>query len=178
MLAHVADEFEEAEIFHPVVVVDEFGCVRRVAVEVEEFCKLALDGFLVVTQGFLVDEFALLSFHGRIAYHARGASDECQRLVAGALQVLEHHDSHEVAYVQAVGGGVDAEIRCGHAFFEFFVGSGHELVYHAAPCEFFYKVHMRNFQFSFFEFPGRLLYASSAFSSTSSASARSSFFST
>lgn len=50
-LADVADEIEEREFLHPVVVVDQRGGVRGVGVEVEQFGQLAFDRLLIVTQG-------------------------------------------------------------------------------------------------------------------------------
>jgi hypothetical protein len=63
VFADVADEVEETVVFHPVVVVDEFGGVGGVGVEVEEVGELLFDGFLIVAEGFFVDEFALLALH-------------------------------------------------------------------------------------------------------------------
>ena len=95
-----------------------------------------------MAEGLHVQELPFLALHGGVADHAGGAAHECDGLVAGALQVLEHHHAHEVAYVEAVGCGVDAQVGRGHAFLEFFVGAGHVLVNHAAPGEFFYEVHI------------------------------------
>lgn len=59
-----------------------------------------------------------------------------------ALEVPEHHDAAEVSDVQGVGRGVDAEVCCGDFFCELFFGAGHDVLYHAAPFEFLYKVHI------------------------------------
>ena len=48
VFADVADEMQECVVFHPVIIVDEFGAVRLVAVEVEELCELFLDAGLVM----------------------------------------------------------------------------------------------------------------------------------
>ena len=100
VLADVADEVEEAVVFHPVVVVDQDGTVGDVALEIEEFGKLLLDGFLVVAQRRLVEQVALGGLHGGVADHAGGTAYEGYRRVSGALQVLEHHHPHQVAYMQ------------------------------------------------------------------------------
>ena len=100
MLADVADEVQETVVLHPVVVVDEFGTVRGIAVEIEEFGELFLYGLLVVAKGFLIDELALLRFHRWVANHAGGAADECNRTVSRALEMLEHHHAHQMAYMQ------------------------------------------------------------------------------
>ena len=55
VLTHLACEVEEAKVLHPVVVVDQFGCIWRIAVEVKEFRQLLLDALLVVAQHFLCE---------------------------------------------------------------------------------------------------------------------------
>ncbi len=141
MLADVADEVEKRELFHPVVVVDEFGRVGFGRVEVEEFGELPLDGLLIVAERLFVEKFALLAFHRRVANHSGGSSYECDGLMAGALKMLEHHDSHEVSDMQTVGCRVDAEVGHGHLLLQLFFCAGHHLVDHATPFEFFYEVH-------------------------------------
>ena len=141
MLADVADEVEEREVFHPVVVVDHERGVGGVGVEVEEFGELGLDGFLVVAKRFFVEEVAFLAFHRGVADHAGCASDEGDGAMARALEVLEHHHAYEVADMEGVGRRVDAEVGRGHFFFELFFCAGHHLVNHATPGEFFDKIH-------------------------------------
>ena len=48
MLAHLACEVEEGEVFHPVVVVHHFGGIGILGLKVEEFGHLFLYGLLVV----------------------------------------------------------------------------------------------------------------------------------
>ena len=57
------------------------------------------------------------------------------------VMMLKHHHAHQVANMEAVGGGVDAQVCCGHLFLELLVGARHHLVDHAAPSEFFYEIH-------------------------------------
>ena len=90
---------------------------------------------------FLVKQFALLTFHGRVANHACRTADKSNRLVTGTLEVFKHHDTDKMPYMQAVGSRVYAQICCCHLFFELFLGAGHHLVNHAAPGEFIYKIH-------------------------------------
>ena len=133
MLAYVADEVKEAEILHPVIVVDHLGCVWRIGVEVEEFGKLVLDCLLIVAEGFFVEKLALLALHGGVADHACGAAYKRDGLVTCALEVFEHHDAHKVADVERVSRRVNAEVGCGHFFLKLLVGAGHHLMDHAAP---------------------------------------------
>ena len=116
MLADIADEVKEGEVLHPVVVVGHYGGVWSTAVEVEEVGELTFDGFLIVAQGFFVNKLALLTLHRGVADHTCGTSDNGDRFVAAALQMLEHHHTDEMAYVEAVGCRVDSEIGRCHLF--------------------------------------------------------------
>ena len=139
VLAHVADEIEEEVVLHPVVVVEYLGTVDGV-VEVEEARKLPLDAVDVVLYLVGGEQFALGGLEGGVANHAGGAADDGQRLVAGHLEVLEQHDGDEVADMEAVGGGVDADVGGGYFFVELLLGAGHDVVNHTAPFKFFYKI--------------------------------------
>ena len=142
VLAYVACEGKEGEVLHPVVVVDQFGTVGGIAIEVEEACQLCFDTCHVVCQRSFVEQVALLALAGWIADHAGGTSDEGEGLVAATLQVAQHHHAAQVADMEAVGCGVDAEISCYLFFCEEFLSARHHLVDHAAPCKFFYEIHL------------------------------------
>ena len=114
VLTDVADKGKEAVIFHPVVVVHEFGTVFCVAFKVEEFGKLLFDSLLVVAESFLVDEFTLLRFHRRVANHTGSTANQSDGLVARALEVLEHHHTHQVPDVERIGCRVDTKIGGSH----------------------------------------------------------------
>ena len=100
MLTYLTSEVEEGEVLHPVVVVDHLCLVGLVAVEVEEFGYLVLDGFLVVVEGGGIEQIALLALARWVSNHTRGTSHEQVGLVAAALQVSQHHDATEVAYME------------------------------------------------------------------------------
>ena len=142
MFAHVADKVEEREVLHPVVVVDEFGAVWCVGVEVYDVRELAFDCFLIVAKSGFVEEFAFLAFHRWVANHTRSASHEDDRFMTAALEVLENHHTHEVADVERVGCGVNAEVGGGHLLGELFFGAWHDSVNHVAPFQFFNKIHV------------------------------------
>ncbi len=44
--------------------------------------------------------------------------------------------------MQRVRRGVDAHVGGSHSLVQLFFGTGHHVVDHAAPAQFFYKVHM------------------------------------
>ena len=60
--------------------------------------------------------------------------------MAAHLEVLEDHHAHQVADMQRVGRGVDAQVSRRLFFFELFLCSGHDRVDHAAPFEFFDEI--------------------------------------
>ena len=100
------------------------------------------DGLLVVAEGLNIEELAFLAFHRGVADHAGGAADEGDGLMAAALEVLEYHHANEVADMEGVGGGVDAQVSRGHPFLELVFRAGHHLVNHVAPGKFFYEIHL------------------------------------
>ena len=57
------------------------------------------------------------------------------------LEVFQDHHANEVADMQTVGCRVNTQIRRRHFFLQLFISAGHHLVDHAAPCQFFYKIH-------------------------------------
>ena len=100
MLAHLACEVEEGEVLHPVVVVDELGLVRLIAVEVEELGYLLLDGLLVVIECLRVEQVAFLALARRVANHTCCTAYEEVGLMATTLEVAQHHDAAEVSDVK------------------------------------------------------------------------------
>ena len=100
MFADIADELQEGELAHPVVVVDQQGGVGFLAVEVEELAQLFFDALLVVAQRGFIQQVAFLAFAGGVADHAGGAAEQGDGPVAAALQVRQHHDAHQVADMQ------------------------------------------------------------------------------
>ena len=141
VLADVSDEVEEGVILHPVVVVDQLGGVGRVGVKVEELGQLTLDALLVVSEGGFVEEVAFGRFHRGVTDHAGGAANKGDGPMSSALEVTEHHHADQVSDMQRIGCGINADVGRGHALLQTFFRSGHHVVDHAPPSQFFYKVH-------------------------------------
>ncbi len=40
MFAYVADEVEKSVIFHPVIIVDQFGRIGSIGIKIQEACQL------------------------------------------------------------------------------------------------------------------------------------------
>ena len=137
MLAHVANELEEAHFFEPVVVVHDARSVRTP--KVEELLELVALAGEVVLQGIHVEQLALGRLERGIADQAGGSAHEGKGLVARPLKVHEHHDLHEVAHAQRIGGGVKADVGLLRARIQKVFGSRHAVVQHAPPPEFVYK---------------------------------------
>ena len=140
-LTDVACEIEEGEVLHPIVVIYEQGSVRRVAVEVDQLRELSLDSLLIVAQRCLVEQVTLLRLTARVADHTRSTAHQCDRTVAATLKMFQDHNAHQVADMQRVSRGVDTQISGGHLLFELLLSSGHNVVDHTTPFEFFYKIH-------------------------------------
>ena len=133
MLAHLAREVEEREFLHPVIVVDQLGCVGSVAVEIQEFRQLLLDAVLVVTKHFLCQQIALCRLSRRVADHTCCSADKRQRLVAATLEVAQNHYAHQMSDVQRVCRWVDADIGSSHFFLQLLFCARHHVVHHTAP---------------------------------------------
>ena len=73
-LADVADEIQEGDSLHPVVVVHQHRRVGSVRFEIEQLGELFLDRLLVVAEGLFVEQVALLRFAAGVADHARRAA--------------------------------------------------------------------------------------------------------
>jgi hypothetical protein len=56
--------------------------------------------------------------------------------------MAKHHHAAQVAYMKAVGSGVNTQIRRGHLFLQLFLSPGHDGMYHTAPGQLFYKIHI------------------------------------
>ena len=116
MLAHVAQEFEEAYVLEPVVIVDDLRGVRAFT-EIKELRKLDFKSFEVVLYFVKGQQFALLRFSRRVSDHARGAADQGERLVAGELEMDEQHDRGEIADLERRRGRVEANVSNGRFLF-------------------------------------------------------------
>ena len=60
---------------------------------------------------FRSEHFAHLILAARVAYHAGAAAKKYDRTMACALHMAHHHQGDEVAYMQAVRGGVKTDIK-------------------------------------------------------------------
>ena len=140
MLADVTDEVDERIVLHPVVVVDKLGAVWRIGVKIQETAELCLQTLDIVTEGILVQKIALGRFHRRVANHPRSPADKGERFMSTSLEMLEYHYTYKVTNMKGVGRRVNAYIGSLRAFHKFFFGSGHNILDHAPPSEFFYKV--------------------------------------
>ena len=75
-LADVADEIQEGDSLHPVVVVHQHRRVGSVRFEIEQLGELFLDRLLVVAEGLFIEQVALLRFAAGVADHARRAAHQ------------------------------------------------------------------------------------------------------
>ncbi len=109
MLADVAQEFQVAELLHPVEVVDQSGAAGR-CVEIEERPHLSLHRRDVGLQRFRRKQIALFALAARVADHAGGSADQRDRPVPRAGNRRRIISGHQMAHMQAVGGGIEAGV--------------------------------------------------------------------
>ena len=157
MLSDLTCKVKEGEILHPVVVVHHNSGVGILRLEVEKLSHLLLDTFLVVTQGLIVEQVALLALTRGVANHTCGTTHENHGTVSATLQVTQHHDTAQVTDMQRVSRGVGTQIGCYHFFLEQLFCAWHHLCQHAAPFQFFNKVLFHIF-FYLFTFLSLYLY--------------------
>ena len=149
-LTDVACEIEEGEVLHPVVVIHEQCCVGCVAIEIDQLRELSLDRLLIVAQGSLVKQVTLLRLAAGVANHTRSTTYQCDGAVTATLEVLQDHNAHQVTDMQRVSRGVDTQICSGHLLGQLLLSSGHNVVDHTTPFEFFYKIHFVCFVYHLF----------------------------
>ena len=107
--AHVPEQRDVAERVEPVGIVDQQRVGGAVA-EGEEAVERAPDARLVGGDGVLAQERPRLVAAARVADLRGSAAEQHDRPVAGLLEPAQHHDLHQAAHVQAVGGAVEADI--------------------------------------------------------------------
>ena len=141
VLAYVANEIQERELLHPVIVVHQDCMVRSIAIEVKEVRQLSLNRLLVVAKRLLINQLALLRLHRWVTNHTSCTTHQCYGAMASTLKVLQHHDAHQVANVKRVGSRVNAHIRTRHFLVQLLFSTRHDICNHPAPSKFFYKIH-------------------------------------
>ena len=107
--ADLAQKVDVIEVEEPVGIVDDDGAV--LALETDEARHLLLEAFDVIFDGLARHHGAHIGAAGGVADHARAAADEDDGLMAGILHVAHGDELHEVADVQAVRRGIEADIE-------------------------------------------------------------------
>ena len=110
-------EFDIVQISQPVCVIGNDGTALAL-IEIDETGKLLFDAGYVMVDGFDSHHFTHIGFAGGVADHACAAAHQADGAVAAALHVRHSHNGQEMPNVQAVRGGVDADIEGDTAFFK------------------------------------------------------------
>ncbi len=111
MLADVAQEIEHADRAHPVGVVEEEGLIFQPGSEVEQLPELVLDALDIGLENIGREEIALGRLAARVADHAGGAARDGDGSMARELEPAQDEQADQVAEVEAVGGGVEADVK-------------------------------------------------------------------
>ena len=109
MPADVAQHLDVVERGQPLGIVGHDG-VALAGAERQELRERALDRVLVGVDLLVGEDLARLVAAGRIADARRAAAHQRDRLVAGLLQPVQHHDREQVADMQRRRGAVVADI--------------------------------------------------------------------
>lgn len=118
MRAVFAQEVDIIQVFQPVGVVQKLGVVAAIA-ELQEDGENPGNTLYVCRNRGVVHHLAALVLAGRVADLGGAAAHEGDRLMAGFLEPVEHHDLDERTGMKAVGGGVEADIGGLRSFREF-----------------------------------------------------------
>ena len=135
MLADVAQKVDEALFDEPVGVVDHQRA-RVPRVEVEEPLHLVAHALQVLADLFFRQQRALGALAGGIADEAGAAAHHDDGPVAGALQLQQQHDRHEVAELQAGRRRIEAAVRADRSLGEVGLEAGRRVVDEAPPLQF------------------------------------------
>ncbi len=130
MLADIAQEIEHAHAARPVRVVEQQGLVREAGTEIEQPRELALDARDVGRQHLGREQVALGRLAARVSDHPGRTAGDGDGPVARELEPAQDEQADEVAEVQAVRGGIEADVerdrpRAGGEQLEELVAVGH-----------------------------------------------------
>ena len=117
VLADVAEEFQVAELSHPIVVVHQ-DCRSRAAIEIQKPPQLGLHAGDIRLERFDRKQFAFLALAARVADHARGAADHSDRPMPRLLKPPQDHQRHQMPDVQAIGRRIEARVHRSRLFHE------------------------------------------------------------
>ena len=60
--------------------------------------------------------------------------------MAALLEMLQDHDADHVSDMKGISCRVDSDVCCCRAFHQFLLCSGHDILDHASPLKFLYKI--------------------------------------
>ena len=106
--ADVSEEFHIVKVQQPVCVVDHHGLALA---ELNEAGHLLAEAVAVVLDGLHGHHLPEIGAAGGVADHAGAAAHQGDRPVSGHLQALHQAECHEMAYMQAVCGRVESDVK-------------------------------------------------------------------
>ena len=107
--AHVTQELDVIELGEPLGIVEHHR-VALVASKAQEAGEHLLDAFLVGLDLLERQKLARLIASRRIAHPRRPSAHQRDRLVAGLLEPVEHHDLDQRTDMERDGGAIEADI--------------------------------------------------------------------
>ena len=106
--AHLAEQLHIVQVHQPVGVFHHLGLA---VTELDKTLHLLLEAGAVVLYGLHRHHGAHVGAAGGVTHHTGTASDEGDGPVARHLEPLHQAKGHEVAHVEGIGGGVEADIE-------------------------------------------------------------------
>ena len=142
MFANVTDKIKESEVLHPIVIIEHRSGIGGSGIKVNKTRQLRLNACHIGLNGFLVEQIAFLRLAAGVANHTRGATNNENRFVPCQLEMLHHHDRHEMPHVKGICRRVNAHVEGRLPFLQKFFSSRHDILEHASPFQFFNKIHI------------------------------------
>ncbi len=109
MPADVAQKWDVLEARQPVIVVDHHGAGRGI-VEAQEVVENLANAGDIGVDLLVGEKLTGLIAARRITDLGRAAAHQHDGAVSRLLQAAQHHDLHQTADVQAVGGGIETDV--------------------------------------------------------------------
>ena len=140
MLSYISDKLQEREVLHPIIIVHKQSGIRLAGIKIQKLCQLGLNSLLVMPQSLLIQEFALLTLHRRVANHTGCSAHKRNRLMPAGLKMLKHHNTHQVTYMQRIRSRVNPHISRCALLHKLLLRPRHNSVDHTSPLKFLNKI--------------------------------------
>lgn len=141
MFPYITDEIKKIKFFKPIVIIYHHSAIGA-AVKIQKFFQLFFNTVHIVFQNLFRKQIALGRFTRRIANHTGSAANQSKWFMPCPLKMNECHYLHQVANMQRISGRIKTDVSGNHISKKLLFRSGHDILQHATPPQFFYKIHL------------------------------------